>query len=118
MTNATIPKPKGLTAIRRLEWILDPVTYLERTKADTPDFFEEDSLGFGYGSVIITSHPEALQFILSRDRKTFDAPGELNSILAPILGDNSVIMISGDRHKERRQLVAPGVPWRTLRCLW
>lgn len=102
-----IKKPKGFSALRRLEWILDPVTYLERTKAHTPDFFEEDSLGFGNGPVVITSHPEAMQYILSRDRKTFSAPGEFNRILEPLIGSASVIMLSGDRHKERRQLVTP-----------
>lgn len=102
-----IRKPDGPSAVRRLEWILDPVTYLERTRAKTPDFFAEDSLGFGDGSLIITSHPEAMQFILSRDRQTFNAPGEFNRILAPLIGDASVIMLSGDRHKERRQLIAP-----------
>ncbi|MGB3297778.1 MAG: cytochrome P450 [Phormidesmis sp.] len=102
-----IQKPKGFSVFRRLEWILDPVTYLERTKGDTPDFFEEDSLGFGTGPVVITSHPEAMQYILSRDRKTFSAPGEFNRILEPLIGGASVIMLSGDRHKERRQLVTP-----------
>ena len=102
-----IKKPKGFSALRRLEWILDPVTYLERTKAHTPDFFEEDSLGFGTGPVVITSHPEAMQYILSRDRKTFSAPGEFNRILEPLIGSASVIMLSGDRHKERRQLITP-----------
>lgn len=105
--DSRISKPGGPSAVRRLEWILDPVTYLERTKAKTPDFFEEDALGFGDGSLVITSHPEAMQFILSRDRKTFNAPGEFNRILSPLLGDASVIMLSGDRHKERRQLIAP-----------
>ena len=102
-----LKKPKGFSAFRRLEWILDPVTYLERTKADTPDFFEEDSLGFGTGPVVITSHPEAMQYVLSRDRKTFSAPGEFNRILEPLIGGASVIMLSGDRHKERRQLITP-----------
>ncbi len=102
-----IKNPKGFSALRRLEWILDPVTYLERTKADTPDFFVEDSLGFGTGPVVITSHPEAMQYILSRDRKTFSAPGEFNRILEPLIGSASVIMLSGDRHKERRQLITP-----------
>ena len=102
-----IGKPDGPTALRRLEWILNPVSYLERTKVKTPDFFEEDSLGFGMGPVVVTSSPEAMQFILSRDRKTFHSPGEFNRILAPLIGDASVIMLSGDRHKERRQLVTP-----------
>lgn len=101
-------KPKGPMLLRRLEWILDPVTYLERTKIDTPDFFEEDSLGFGGdGPLIVTSHPEAMQFILSRDRKTFDSPGEFNRLLSPLIGDASTIMLSGEQHKTRRQLVTP-----------
>ena len=110
-----IPKPKGTALFRRFEWILSPVTYLERTKAETPDFFVEDSLGFGMGETIVTSHPEAMQFILSRDRitatdsaqSTFKAPGEFNRILSPFLGEQSVIMISDQAHKQRRHLIAP-----------
>lgn len=102
-----LEKPEGPSLVRRFQWILDPVNYLEKTKQRTPDFFEEDSLGFGVGSTVVTSSPEALQFILSRDRKTFQSPGEFNRLLAPLIGSASVIMLSGDRHKERRQLVTP-----------
>ena len=110
-----VERPQGLRLIRQLKWILDPVNYLEATKEKLPDFFEDTALGFGEGPLIITSHPEALQFILSRDshsgrqsqRTLFYSPGELNSLLAPLIGNSGVIMLSGDRHKERRQLVAP-----------
>ena len=102
-----LQKPKGLSLFRRLEWILDPVTYLERTQTQLPDFFEEDSLGFGVGPTVIASHPEAIQYILSRDRKLFKAPGEFNRILAPLIGDTSAIMLSGEQHKTRRRLMAP-----------
>lgn len=105
--NKQLQKPKGFALFRRLEWILDPVSYLERTKVETPDFFEEDSLGFGVGPTVIVSHPEAMQFILSRDRKTFAAPGDFNRILAPLIGDTSAIMLSGEQHKARRQLMTP-----------
>ena len=105
--NSKLSKPSGPGAVRRLEWILDPVTYLERTKTKTPDFFEEDSLGFGVGSLVVTSQPEAMQFILSRDHKTFSAPGEFNRILAPLVGDASMFILNGNSHQERRQLVAP-----------
>lgn len=100
-------RPKGLGFVRRLEWILDPVNYLEKTKDELPDFFEEDSLGFGVGPTVVFSHPEAMQSILSRDRKQFTSPGEFNRLLSPLLGNASVIMLSGDRHKERRQLITP-----------
>ncbi|MBE9061582.1 cytochrome P450 [cf. Phormidesmis sp. LEGE 11477] len=102
-----LKKPRGLTLFRRLEWVLSPVTYLERTKTDTPDFFEEDTLGFGTGSTVITSHPEAMQYILTRDRTTFSAPGDFNRILSPFLGTQSVIMLSDQQHKVRRQLLTP-----------
>ena len=110
-----IERPEGVRFLRQLKWVLDPVNYLESTKAKLPDFFEEDALGFGEGPLVITSHPEALQYILSRDshsgrqsqRTLFHSPGEFNRLLAPLIGDASVIMLSGDRHKERRQLVAP-----------
>jgi cytochrome P450 family 110 len=107
LSEPAIPKSRGLKILRRLEWILNPVSYLEKTKTYAPNFFIEDSLGFGVGSVVVTSHPEAMQYILSRDRKTFSAPGEFNRILEPVVGSNSEIILSGDRHKERRQLVTP-----------
>ena len=100
-------RPEGVRFLRRLKWILDPVNYLEATKEKLPDFFEEDALGFGEGPVVIASHPEALQFILSRDRALFYSPGEFNKLLSPLIGGSGVIMLSGDRHKERRQLVTP-----------
>jgi len=106
-TPKPLEKPKGFSPARRLEWILSPVTYLERTKTETPDFFEEDSLGFGTGPTVIANHPEAMQYILSRDRKDFSTPGEFNRILSPFIGTSSVIMLSGAQHKARRQLMTP-----------
>ncbi|MEL6603863.1 MAG: cytochrome P450 [Cyanobacteria bacterium J06614_10] len=102
-----LQKPKGFRPFRRIEWIVSPATYLTRTKERTPDFFEEDSLGFGNGPTVIASHPTAIQYILSRDRKTFATPGEFNRILSPFIGTHSVIMLSGEAHKQRRQLMAP-----------
>ena len=102
-----LKKARGLSLLRRLEWVLDPVSYLERTKTTAPDFFEEDSLGFGGGAPVIVSHPEAMQYILTRDRTTFRSPGEFNQLLSPFLGTQSVIMLSGEQHKVRRQLMTP-----------
>ncbi|MEM8504765.1 MAG: cytochrome P450 [Cyanobacteria bacterium P01_D01_bin.1] len=104
---AQLKKPSGLSLARRLEWVLSPVTYLEKTKADTPDFFEEDTLGFGTGPTVVASHPEAMRYILTRDRTTFSTPGDFNRLLSPFLGTQSVIMLSGTQHKVRRQLMTP-----------
>jgi unspecific monooxygenase len=98
--------PKTPKFIQRLEWILDPVGYMERSHERYPDLFVAKVIGFG-GTIVYVSHPQALQQLLTNDRKQFSAPSETNRILAPLIGDNSVIMLEGDRHRKRRQLVMP-----------
>lgn len=101
-----LAKPKTPPAIQRLQWILDPTGYLEGTHTRFPDIFLGTGIGFGDG-IVITSHPEAIQQILTNDRKQFSAPGELNLILEPLIGNASLVTIDGDRHKKRRQLIMP-----------
>jgi unspecific monooxygenase len=71
-----------------------------------PDIFTAQVVGFG-GKLVFVNQPDAIQEILTNDRKTFAAPGDLNTILRPLLGDYSVMMLDGDRHKRRRQLLMP-----------
>ena len=54
--------------------------------------------------IVFFSNPKALQVILtSDDSDLFDSPGELNAILEPLLGKQSVIGLSGDHHRRARQ---------------
>ncbi|GAB4386013.1 MAG: cytochrome P450 [Elainellaceae cyanobacterium] len=97
-----------------LQWVFDPVGYLEGMHEGYPDFFVGKGIGFG-DRVMITSHPQAMQFILSNDRKLFTAPGETNRILAPMIGYYSTIMLEGESHKKRRQIVMPPFHGERLR---
>ncbi len=45
--------------------------------------------------------------MLTSDRHKFDASGKANELLKPLLGEYSIIMLEGDRHKERRKLLLP-----------
>ena len=57
---------------------------------------------------VVFSDPQSLQIILTSDEsKEFDAPGELNVVLEPLLGAQSVIGLSGDRHRRMRHLMMP-----------
>lgn len=59
-------------------------------------------------SAVVFSDPKALEIILTGDNcQEFDTPGELNAILEPLLGAQSVIGLSGDRHRRMRQLMMP-----------
>ncbi len=113
-----IPRISGPHLFQRLQWILDPISYLENAQAQFPDIFQATALGFGGidGKIVLTSHPQALQQLLTNDRKQFSTPGEMNAILKPLLGDASVIMIDGDRHKKRRQLVMPSFHGERLKA--
>jgi cytochrome P450 family 110 len=102
----TLPPLKQPAVLQRLQWILDPISYLENNHRQHPDLFRADGIGFGE-DIVITSHPQVMQHILMNDRKLFSAPGDLNLILEPLIGDASVITIEGDRHKRRRQLIMP-----------
>jgi cytochrome P450 len=68
--------PTNSRFLQRLQWIFDPISYLENAEAQFPDIFQANSLGFGGsdGNIVLTSHPQALQQLLTSDRKQFSAP--------------------------------------------
>lgn len=66
------------------------------------------NLGYKIPSAVVFSDPRALEVILtSDDSKEFNAPGDLNAILEPLLGAQSVIGLSGDCHRRMRHLMMP-----------
>ncbi len=91
---------------QRIQWVADPVRYMENAVLKYPDIFGTKIIGSGK-SFVFVNHPEAIQEILTSDRKKYTAPGELNGILQPLIGDYSVIMLDGASHRKRRQLVMP-----------
>jgi len=54
---------------------------------------------------VMIHHPQAVQFMLNSN--AFDAPGSMNGILKPLLGEQSMIILSGEKHKRERQLLMP-----------
>ncbi len=114
-TASQIPKAfKKMAWLQQLQWVADPVSYMETAVRRYPEIFQANVIGFG-GSLVFVNQPQAIQEILTHDTaigsrsgsQTYSAPGELNGILAPLLGTSSVIMLEGDRHRRRRQLVMP-----------
>ncbi|MEH1967129.1 cytochrome P450 [Nostoc sp.] len=102
-----LPNPlKTPSLLQKLQWVTDPVSYMENAAQQYPDIFTGKIIGFG-DTVVFVNHPKAIQEILTNDRKKFAAVGELNGILQPLLGNYSVVMLEGDRHKRQRQLVTP-----------
>ncbi len=100
--------------LQKLQWIGDPVGYMENAAQQYPDIFNAEIVGFG-DTLVFVSHPQAIQEVLTNDRKKFAALSETNKILQPLVGDYSVIMLEGDRHKRRRQLLMPAFHGERMR---
>ncbi|MBN3870028.1 cytochrome P450 [Nostoc sp. JL33] len=97
---------KTPSLLQKLQWVSDPVGYMENAAQQYPDIFTGNIIGFG-DTVVFVNHPQAIEEILTNDRKKFTAVGKLNEILQPLLGNYSVLMLEGDAHKRQRQLVTP-----------
>lgn len=102
-----LPKgPEAPNLLQVMHWIADPVSYMTNAAKNYGDIFTARAV-WGDGHLVFVSHPQAIQQILANDTKQFSAPGELNRILQPLLGDYSIIMLEGDRHRRERQLLMP-----------
>ena len=99
----TLPDgPTTPPGLQLLQWIADPFNYMEHNARKYGDLF---TARWGKKTLVMVSHPEAMQQMLLGD--AFEASGDANEILRPLLGDNSLILLDGDRHKKRRKLLMP-----------
>ncbi|HEY9629926.1 MAG TPA: cytochrome P450 [Coleofasciculaceae cyanobacterium] len=92
--------------LQQIQWILNPAGYMEDAAQELPDIFVAQVVGLG-NTLVFVNDPQAIQYILTNDRKEFTAPGEINQILVPLVGDTSIFLLSGDRHRRQRQLLMP-----------
>jgi len=98
----TLPDgPKSPRFVQLIQFITDPVTYLDKCAKQYGDIFTAQ-IGM---PVVMISHPQAVQEMLNSN--AFHAPGKANSFLKPIIGEQSMILFSGERHKRSRQLLMP-----------
>src|SRR4028119_11743 len=100
----TLPDgPKTPRFVQLIQWISDPLTYLDKCAKQYGDIF---TARFGnMEPMVMINHPQAVQEMLNSN--ALHAPGSLNIILKPIVGEQSMLMVSGERHKRSRQLLMP-----------
>jgi cytochrome P450 len=96
--------PKTHPLIQLFAWIADPLDYLDCNRKLYGDIFTLRIAGFE--PLVIISNTQAIQEIFNRDSKEFDA-GRSNEIIRFLVGDNSLFLMDGDRHKRERKLLMP-----------
>lgn len=91
-----------------LHWIFSPLSFMEKYAAEEgPLFRKAIATGAPQPHIWFVSDPGALQTILSQDTTVFDAPGDANGLLRPIVGDRSMILLSDQAHRRSRKLLMP-----------
>ncbi|MBE9205561.1 cytochrome P450 [Nostoc sp. LEGE 06077] len=89
---------------RIIKFIFRPIEYVE-------DFAKVYGDNFtiwrkGDNQLVYFSHPQALEQIFTADASHFGTGGG-GGVLKYLLGDNSLILLDGDRHQRQRQLLTP-----------
>ena len=100
----THPLPSGprFTPVQTFRFLRDPTRFCLESKARHGDPF---TAPLAVGNVVLTGQPEGIREIFSADPAVFEPLGNLP--LAPIVGERSMLLLSGSRHKRERKLLMP-----------
>ncbi|MGB3757404.1 MAG: cytochrome P450 [Rivularia sp. (in: cyanobacteria)] len=90
--------------LRRMKFVFQPFEYLEQNAQIYGDTF---NLQHKDGSnTVYFGQPKALEQIFTADTNSLET-GRGSRILKFLVGDNSVLLLHGDRHQRQRKLLSP-----------
>lgn len=101
---AELPRVAMSPSWQLFRWIADPLKFQDECCRKYGDLFTAQ-LG-GIGTYVIIGNPSMMQAIFSQDPKQFDV-GRGNKLAEPLLGENSLMLMDGDRHRRERKLLMP-----------
>jgi cytochrome P450 family 110 len=97
--------PQTPSWLQTFQWLASPLEYMEACAQRYGDIFTL-RIGPVFTPQVFVSNPQTIQEIFSTDPKQLDS-GEEAGIKSPLLGQQSLIAIAGDRHRRRRKLLMP-----------
>jgi cytochrome P450 len=99
------PGPRLPAPLQSLLWVLRPIPFAEWCRRRYGDVFTLRS--YVYGNVVMVADPDVAGEVFTGDPELFRG-GEANSLLEPVAGPRSLLLLDGDRHlRERRLLLSP-----------
>ncbi|MGL6344249.1 MAG: cytochrome P450, partial [Waterburya sp.] len=93
-----------IRTIRILRAILDPLNFIEKRTRQYGDFYQVTFKNAP--PTLMTSNPKAIEEILTASPDKFEV-GKANKGLNFLVGDNSLLLLDGKAHKNRRRLLMP-----------
>src|SRR3954453_21183214 len=98
------PGPRTPAPITTAQFARRPLDVLRGWHSEYGDVFTVRFLGFGTG--VYVAEPAAIREFFTGDQSKLLA-GEANSILEPVLGKHSVLVLDGPEHLRQRRLLLP-----------
>jgi cytochrome P450 len=109
-----LPPGPGLPApLQTARLIARPVGFLEDCRRRYGDAFTARVLRAG--TMVFVSDPASLKRLFAADRQNTISPGR-NVVLAPVLGQRSLLLLEGDEHLRRRRLMLPPFHGKRMRA--
>jgi len=106
--------PRSPSLVQTLQWMFNPLDYLEDAAKRYGDIFTA-YIGTDFAPIVLVSDPQAIQRIFTGESKQFGFAKQQQKIIKPLVGENSVLMLDGDRHRRHRQLLMPPFHGKRMR---
>src|SRR5437899_13037896 len=98
------PGPRAPALVNLVRFGRTPLEVLRRWHTRYGDLITVRMTGFGTG--VYVADPDAIRELFTGDQSDLLA-GEANSILEPVLGPRSVLVLDGPEHLRQRRLLLP-----------
>jgi cytochrome P450 len=108
------PGPRAPRTIQTIAWWTRPISFLERNRARFGKRFTIRLLGGP--PFVMLSDPAQVKELYTAPPEVLH-PGEGARILAPVVGDNSVILLDEKAHLEQRKLMLPAFHGEKMQAL-
>ena len=108
------PGPRAPSLFQTMNWWMRPISFLERNRARYGKRFTIRLLGERV--FVMLSDPADVKQVYTSPPDVLH-PGEGARILAPVVGQNSVILLDGDVHLEQRKLMLPAFHGEKMQAL-
>jgi cytochrome P450 family 135 len=98
------PEHSNGPALQTLRWMFRPIEYMDEARRRYGETFGVKFIGFKT-PLYFTSDPAAAKVIYSNRKNTLP-PGR-NTVLEPVMGPRSILLLEGSEHMARRKLMLP-----------
>jgi len=99
------PGPREPAALQTVEWIVRPTALLRRAQARYGEPFTLRT-AWTDAPLVLTSDPDEIRRIYAAPPDVLRA-GDSSTILEPLVGRHSVLILHGEEHLEQRCLTLP-----------